>query len=182
MTELSEAVKWSLTNAGIGKRFHDSTLADDKVYGEGLKKFLTDHGEDIRAGQSVVFQGVHLYEGVMLLARGLHIHGVGCRVLPLVHMRKVIMDPDLREEVDDCQVLMLMQAQTDNRGAPLSDSFMDETEYFIRKRFEEDKSTILLIEVPVTMDWRTLKNCYWSAGFREWTKTTFLNVKEGDLK
>lgn len=182
MTKVSDNVAWSLTNAGIGKKYHDRTLETVPKYGKGLFKFLTDHGDAIRDGTGVIFSGTNLHDGILLFCRGLHINGVGCKILPLVHMRRAIMDPELAEEISDAHVLVIMPAQNSTHGCPISDSFIQETEYLIRKRHANDQSTFLHMGVRDGVDWRGLNNCYWSDEFRDWTKKEFIDVFEGDLE
>lgn len=180
--EITEEVRMSLTEAGIGPRLHDRGLASVPLYGEGLIAYLKAHGDAIRRdGWSVVFQGIGLTEAIQLFCRGLHINGIGCKITPLVRMRRVINEAEFRETVRDIDVLVLLNAQDTRRGNPLHDAVASEVEYLIRKRRDDKKATFLQFAVDPTEAAGELPNCYWSDEFLSFLGETFDHVKATDL-
>lgn len=155
-------IRASLTEAGIGKRFHDITLPDVK-FGAGMLDYLKQHGPAIRnAGHSIAFHGVGMTDAITMLARGLHINGVGCKIVPLVRLRPVINDAEFREIVNEIDVLVILNAQDRNRGNPLHNSVAAEIEYIIRKRFDARRATFMQLAVDESTAIGELPDCYWS--------------------
>lgn len=162
--EINDEVRLSLSEAGIGKRYHDMTLADLGKTGDGMMEVLRRYGPTIRAGQtSLVFEGPGTTEPITMLARGLHINRVGCRVVPLVRMRRIINDPDFREAVNEIDCLVLLNAQDRHRGNPLHDAVAAEVEYTLRTRYDNRKATIL--QVAFMGEQSTNDESYWSDEF-----------------
>ena len=168
MTEITDEVRLSLTEAGIGKKFHDKTLADDQVYGDGMRAFLKTNGDAIRRdGKSVWFHGIGLTDTIKLFCRGLHIHGVGCKIVPLVHMRRIINNAEFRETVTDIDVLVILAGQDARVCNPLHPNVMADVEELIRDRFERERATFIHFAIDPTVNPVELDNCYWSAEFME---------------
>lgn len=181
MIELSRDVRASLTDAGIGSRFHDTTLAALGSEGEALLRWLSERGgEQIKGGQTVVFTGIGTTDLITVLARGLHLSGFGCRLMPLVRMRKVITTPSLYEEIrDDIAVLVILNAQDTRRECPLHPSSIAEVEYIVRERHAARKTTILQMAIPETSDLPTLPNLYWSDEFLDFLTAATTISKDG---
>lgn len=158
---LSNEVRMSLAEAGIGKRYHDLTLGDVR-HGAGMLEYLKTNGKAIRAGQGVAFHGIGMTDAIIMLARGLHINGVGCKVTPLVRMRGLINNAEFREQVVDADVLVVLNAQDTNRGNPLHDAVAAEVEYTIRRRHENGKAVFLQLAVEEDAAIGELPNCYWT--------------------
>ena len=179
MNLVSPEVAASLLEAGIGKRFHDMTLPDAGKEGVGLLEWLKYHGDGIRAGTtSVVFEGTGMIELITLLARGLHINGVGCKIVPLVRMRQVIQSAEFRETINECDCLVILNAQDRHRSNPLHDSVAAEVEYLIRQRYDNRRSTFLhaaFVGAGTTDD-----RSYWSDEFWELV-SKFETVKKDAL-
>lgn len=167
MIELSPDVRASLTDAGIGTRYHSMTLASLGAPGDAIKAWLADRGgEQFRGGSTVVFTGVGSTDLITVLARGLHLSGLGCRVMPLVRVRRLLTSPVLYEEVmQDTQVLVILNAQDTRRECPLYPSSMAEVEYIVRERHAMRKSTILQMAIPESTELSILPNLYWSDEF-----------------
>jgi hypothetical protein len=164
MITINNEIALSLVEAGIGKRFHHMTLEGLPVLGPGAKEWLVKHGPGIRSGvTSAVFEGVGLSDVITLLARGLHLHGVGCKIVPLVRMRKMIVDPEFREAVTEIDCLILMNAQDRHRGNPLHDAVAAEVEYVLRQRYDSGRSTFL--QVAFTPRDKGEDRSYWSDEF-----------------
>lgn len=161
MSELNDEIRASLSEAGIGKRFHDMSIVD-VPHGPAMLGYLRTHGRGFKTGHSVAFQGIGLTDAITMLARALHINGTGCKVLPLVRLRGIINNPELREAIDDADVLVVMNAQDTNRGNPLHDAVSAEVEYLLRKRIDNKQSIILQFAVPEDAQVSALPNCYWS--------------------
>lgn len=169
MIEINAEIAASLTEAGIGKRFHNLTLDSAGELGKGAKAWLAKHGAGLRAGTtSAVFEGTGLTDTITLLARGLHIHGVGCKIVPLVRMRKVINDSEFREAVNEIDCLIVMNAQDRHRCNPLHDSVAAEVEYLLRQRYDSGRSTFL--QVAFRGDGAAGDRSYWSDEFWELTR------------
>ena len=165
MTDLTPDMRASLTEAGILPRFHDVTLADFGVPGLGLLKWLQINGDKIKlAGRSILFHGVGMSDPIIMLNRALHLNGVGCKVVPLVRMAKVLKTPELKEELDDTHVLTILSAQDPKKGCPLYDSTMAEVEVLVRNRFDRKQSTFIHAAVPAEMDYNG-PNSYWTDEF-----------------
>lgn len=182
MTDLNEEVRASLSNAGIGKRYHDMSLSNAGPLGTGMLRWLHTNGDTVRSGRSVVFHGEGLSEPIILLARALHVNGIGCKVTPLVRMRRVINDPQFREDIDDIDVLVILNAQDTVRCNPLHDSVAAEVEYLIRERHDNMKATILQIAVPEDQPPAGLANAYWTSEFWHLASENFESVTATDLK
>lgn len=167
MIDLNRDVRLSLSDAGIGTRFHETTLTSLGQEGETLRTWLADRGgEQIKAGQTLVFTGVGTTDLITVFARGLHLSGLGCRLVPLVRMRKVITTPALYEEIkQDIPVLVVLNAQDTRRECPLHPSSMAEVEYIVRERHAARKATILQMAIPESTDLSSLPNLYWSDEF-----------------
>lgn len=158
---LTPEIKASLIDAGIGRRFHDLTLEDVK-YGAGMLDYLKQHGSAIRgSGHSIAFHGVGMTDAITMLARGLHINGVGCKLVPLVRLRGIINDLEFREIVNEIDVLVILNAQDSNRGNPLHNSVAAEVEYVIRKRFDARRATFMQLAVDENVAIGELQDCYW---------------------
>ena len=177
MTEINDEVRASLSEAGIGKAYHDRTIASVPAYGDGLKRILTMHGAEIRQRAfNAVWHGVGLTEAITLLCRGVHINGVGCMLQPLVRMRRIIIRPDFREAVDDADLLVIFNAQDTNRGNPLHDSVMSDLEDVLRKRLDNNKMTWLQFAVPEDVVVRDMPTCYWSDEFLDLVDEYFKRI------
>jgi len=161
MTDLTDEVRASLIEAGIGKRLHDMRLADVQ-HGQEMLAYLNAKGALIRGGQCVAFQGVGLTDAITMLARALHINGVGCKVTPLVRLRNVIRDAEFREVIDEVDALFILNAQDTTRSNPLHDSVAAEIEYVIRRRLNNRKATIMQLAVPSDVELHSLPNVYWT--------------------
>jgi hypothetical protein len=160
--EINEEVRASMTEAGIGPRYHDMSLLGVPEYGDRLMLKLQEHGNEIKAGRSLVWHGVGLTESMILFCRALHVNGVGCLIRPLVRMRPIINDPDFREHVTEVPVLCIMNAQDTRRGNPLHDNVMADLEYLIGKRIDNQRATFLQLAVPEDQAIGEMPNCYWS--------------------
>jgi hypothetical protein len=106
---------------------------------------------------------VGLTDVITLLARGLHINGVGCRITPLVRMRRVINDMDFLEAVREIDCLVIMNAQDRHRSNPLHPNVAAEVEYLIRQRYDSGRATFL--QVAFTGDGGEGDQSYWSDEF-----------------
>ena len=181
MIELNDEVRASLLEAGIGKRFHDLSL-NDVEHGKGMLAYLTQHGKAFRSGRSVAFHGVGATDAILMLARALHVNGIGCRVVPLVRLRQFISSPEFREAVDDADVLVILNAQDTRRGNPLHDSVAAEVEYQIRRRVENNRAVIMQLAVPEDQSIASMDNCYWSDEMLALMDMHFDKVTLGRLK
>lgn len=179
---LSNEVRMSLAEAGIGKRYHDLTLGDVK-HGAGMLEYLKQHGKEIRrGGHSIGFHGIGLTDTIIMLARGLHINGVGCKITPLVRLRGLINNPEFREQVVDADVLVVLNAQDTNRGNPLHDAVAAEVEYTIRKRHENGKAVFMQLAVDEDTAVGKLPNCYWSGEMLDFMAENLDRVTPKSLK
>lgn len=166
MIEIDEEVRASLTEAGIGPRYHDRTLASVPYYGDRLMMKLKEHGDGIRReGRSLIWHGVGLTEAIIMFCRGLHINGVGCLIRPLVRLRPIINNPDFRENITDIPVLVIMNGADTRRGNPLHDNVMADLEYLLTKRHDAGRATFIQLSVPEDQPIGELLNCYWSDEF-----------------
>lgn len=182
MSLVTPEVAESLREAGIGKRYHDMALADAGKEGVGLLEWLLYHGEGVKAGTtSVLFEGTGMTDLIMLLARGLHINGVGCKIVPLARMRQVIQSAEFRETVNEIDCLVILNAQDRHRGNPLHDSVAAEVEYLIRQRYDNRRSTFL--QAAFSGAGTSEDRSYWSDEFWElvgkFEKVT-MNALSGD--
>ncbi len=127
---LTDDVRWSLTNAGIGTVYHDKKLSEFPDLGPGMFEWLKVHGDRVKQRKlvGIAFTGLNLTPVLNMLARTLHLNGVGTKVLPLVRMRRYVMDEEFREEVDDTPVLFLTPAMTE-LPCPLTPSMLAEVEH-----------------------------------------------------
>jgi hypothetical protein len=178
---LSSEVRLSLFEAGIGRRYHDLMLGDVK-HGAGMLEYLKRRGKAIRQGQGVAFHGIGMTDAIIMLARGLHINGVGCKVVPLVRMRGLINDPEFREQVMDADVLVVLNAQDTNRGNPLHDSVAAEVEYTIRRRHENGKAIFLQLAIEEDTAMAEMPNCYWTGEMIEFISEHLERVTPTGLK
>ena len=166
MNKLTDEVRLSLTEAGIGKIYHDKRLASDEEYGAGMSAYLKANGTAIRKGEkSVWFHGIGLIPTIKLFCRGLHINGVGCKIVPLVHMRKIINNPEFKELVEEIDVLVITGCADAKQGCPLHPNVMAAVEDLIRDRAEDNKSTFMVFGIDPGTDPRSLDNRYWSDQF-----------------
>lgn len=179
---LSRDIRASLSEAGIGKRYHDLSLSDVK-HGAGMLGCLKRHGAAIRSkGQSLAFHGLGMTDAIIMLARGLHINGVGCKVTPLVRLRGVINNSEFREQVNEADVLVILNAQDTNRCNPLHDSVAAEIEYLIRKRHDDGRSVFMQLAVPEEQPVAGLPNCYWSGEMLDFMAEHFEHITPKTLK
>jgi hypothetical protein len=147
MTELETHHRKSLTDAGIGAVYHDQGLSDAGTQGETLKKFLISGGGDEMKyqGGSLMLHG-YSRNAVTLLARALHLHGCGVRMVSLsklVTLRR--RNNEAWEDIVDCRALFIIPAQT-NRDNPLSPWQADETEDFLLTRAQGQKSVVMCFD------------------------------------
>lgn len=183
MTDINDEVRASLLEAGIGKRYHDVSLVSVPVYGEALMRLLTTRGQEARQGTlNLAWHGVGLTESIIMFSRALHINGVGCLVRPLVRMRPIINDLEFKEQVNEIDVLVILNAQDTVRDNPLHPSVMAELEYLLRKRFDNDKATFLQFAIPEDMIPGEVPNRYWSDEFIELVQHNFSPVTPTQLK
>lgn len=183
MSGIDDQVKWSLTKAGIGSRFHDASMLDEKFgkMGKAMYNWTRKNGERVVNGQSFVFQGISFGHTLTMLARGLHINGAGVRIYPLVRMRSVLTDPELKEEMDDALALFIMPAQSGNVACPLYPQWMEETVYYVRQRIASGKAVILHAEVNDDVPWTQKAGFYWPDGFVGDLEHDFETVTARDL-
>lgn len=144
-SEIEEGVRASLQRAGIGLVYHDMSLKDKGRDGAALIEglFSSEARQDIRMkGRPVIFSGIRAdgLELVKLVARGYHVNGVGCRIVPLVRLRGLLNDMDEREYIDGCKVLVIQSFQTEKPDCPLTPFALAEVEAYIRNRFDNMKS------------------------------------------
>ena len=166
MTEINEEVRASLTEAGIGPRYHDRTLASLPIYGDRLMLKLREHGDAIKyGGRSIVWHGVGLTESITLFCRGLHINGVGCFIRPLVRFRPIINDPEFRATVIDIPVLVILNGADTRRGNPFHENVMHDLEYLLTRRMDAGRATLIHLAVPEDVVVANIPNCYWSDEF-----------------
>lgn len=159
---LEDHVRKSLTDAGIGSTLHDKSLADAGPEGLGLLDWLKSEGGSAikQEGRNVILEGFSRTPA-KLLARGLHINGVGVRVLNLtsfVNIRKY--GGEKWEDILDCRSLFILPAQTE-RPCPLTPWQMEDVEYFLKRRMDQCKSVVLC------MDKKQPVEPWWSDGFIE---------------
>lgn len=144
MTKVTPEIAVSLEEAGIGKRYHNMTSDALGAVGEGLRVWLARNSTALRGGTaSTVFTGVGTTDVITLLARGLHLNGVGCKITPLVRMRRILNDSEFRETVTEIDCLIVMNAQDRHRCNPLHDSVAAEVEFLLRQRYDSNRMTIL---------------------------------------
>lgn len=183
MIEINEEVRASLIEAGIGKRYHDVSLTSVPVYGDALMRLLTTRGHEARQGTlNIAWHGVGLTESIIMFSRALHINGVGCLVRPLVRMRPIINDLEFKEQVNEIDVLVILNAQDTVRDCPLHPNVSAELEFLLRKRFDNDKATFLQFAIPEETMPGEVPNRYWSDEFTELVQSNFTPVTPSQLK
>ena len=182
MIEINDEVRQSLTDAGIGKRYHDVSLNSVPLYGDGLMKLLTSRGHEVRQGTlSIAWHGVGLTESITMFCRALHVNGVGCLLRPLVRMRPIINDAEFKEQVRDIDVMVILNGQDTTRGNPLHDAVMSELEFVLRQRHDNRKATFIQLAVPEDHVITDLPNRYWSDEFLSLMNDGYARVTPSSL-
>lgn len=179
--EINDEVRLSLTEAGIGKAYHFKTLDDLGAAGRGALEWMKRNSEALRRGTwSAVFDGTGTTDVLKLMARGMHINGIGCRVLPLVRMRRVVNDAEFREMCHEIDCLVLLNAQDRHRSNPLHPAVAAEVEYLIRERHEANKLTFVQVAFSGEAEGH---DSYWSDEFWDmlggWDRVTPEDLIEG---
>ena len=136
----------SLTDAGIGKVYHDKTLSE-MDHGPGLKKFLINGGGDAlkNEGASLILRG-YPRATTSVFCKGLHMNGVGVRMVSLSNlvttMRRCV---EAWEDIEDCRALVIQPAQTES-PCPLDYWQKDMVETYLTERARNGKSVILCFD------------------------------------
>lgn len=172
--EITEDIRWSLTNAGIGTLYHNVKLEDHSKLGKTLFEWIKTNGAEVKAGKPVVFRGLGARNELMLLAKVFHINGLGVSIWPLFKVPQMLRNPEKREDVADCHILFIMPAQNAGRDCPLSSYQMEEVEHLIITRFEKGQSTFLH---NAYSGGQPLPTSYWSAEFDQFLIDEALHVE-----
>ncbi len=172
--EITDEIKWSLTNAGIGSIYHDKKLEEVSKLGKRLFEWIKEHGAEVKDGKPVVFRGLGAREELMLLAKVFHINGMGVSIWPLFKVPQMLRNPEKREDVADCQILFIMPAHNAPRDCPLSAYAMEEVEYLISQRFGSKLSTFLH---NAYSGGQPLPASYWSSDFDQFLTDEALHVE-----
>lgn len=154
-------VKQSLIEAGIGPAFHDKKLPEMGDDGEILWHRLSGElGKALRSGAFVTLEGYDR-ETVMVLAKTLHINGLGVRILSLSRLWTQMQKPTTEawEAISENPVLMVNPAQTD-RACPLDHWQRDVIEDYLLSRLDNRKSVVF-----TALDEITPEGGWWSRGF-----------------
>jgi hypothetical protein len=180
--ERDKEIAYSLRDAGIGTRYHDLRLDDFKLPGAWLKDWMLNHAEQIKGGASAVFHGLGLTDLIITMARGLHVNGVGVRVVPLGRMGLYLKSPDKLEELnDDVRALFIMNCADSRKGCPLYDRTMADVEWLIRQRFDEHKNTFLHFSVDDTEKALYKVGGYWSDEMLHFIQLHFDILRASDM-
>lgn len=137
---------WSLSRAGIGKRYHDMSLKDFGERGSRLIEWVREKRAAVRDGRGMVMVGEDCHDLMAMTARAFHLGGSGVMCVPLVRAPGLIYEDKLREQLDDADILVLFAFQKVG-DMPLKPSTFAEVEYLIQSRRDDNKPTFL--EVPL---------------------------------
>lgn len=180
--ETEREIASSLTDAGIGVRFHKMKLADHGPIGVALRTWFLANTENIKSGGSACFVGLGMTDLVTTMACALHVRGYGSFVAPLVRVGKLLGNDDFRERLsEETRCLFIMAAQDGNKGCPLYDNRMAELEWMIRTRYDNRQSTFIVF--PVDNDRADLSATakWWSEETVYFLKQHFAVVRKTDL-
>jgi hypothetical protein len=182
VAEREKEIKQSLKDAGIGPRYHDLRLSSFGDPGTKLYEWMNSKREAIKAGGSAVFHGLGLSDMIITMARGLHVNGVGVRVIPLARMGLWVKSPEKIEELnDEVRALFVMSCADSRKGCPLYDRTMADVEWLIRQRFDEHKSTFLHFSVDDTDKSLYKAGSYWSDEMLQFIQLHFDVLRSSDL-
>lgn len=188
-SEIEEGVRASLSRAGIGAAYHGLSLKDKGEDGKALIEGLFSDRvrREIRMeGRPVIFSGIR-HDGlelVKLVARGYHVNGVGCRVVPLVRLRGLLANLDEREYIEGCKVLVIQNFQTEKPDCPLTPYATEEVAAYIRERLEGNQSVWLhcptrFQEGPSYLPVTSILS-WWNAEFATWLYARAVKVRFAD--
>lgn len=164
---ITDEIALSLNEAGIMRRYHTMRLEEVEGTGPGALRWLRAHAVEVRSGcASIAFEGVGLTDTIIMMARGLHINGTSCRIVPLVRMSKAVKDADFRDAIREIDTLVILNAQDKSRPCPLHPSVAAEVEYIVRSRYDRGQNTWMQFEARGPL----AQNDYWSGEFWDLTQ------------
>ena len=153
-------IRQSLTEAGIGSRYHDKKLTE--IGNDGKELWNKLHGSLRRHVKSGSFLSMEGYERetIMTFAKTLHINGVGVQNMAVSKLWTIMQHPSSErwENVRDAPMLILNPAQAE-RDCPLVGWQMDIVEEYLLSRLEARKSLTFALSNPLSADG------WWSAEF-----------------
>lgn len=179
--QINEGIAASLTRAGIPPKYHDQSVRNlpdgedlaDKVTGE----FATHAKEG--GVLAITGSGVSIRNTLIMIARGFHLQGIGCRVLPLSTLAWQLADPNGDDEAMDrladipCLAIhrfYVPQDEDDKQMTPRTRSLVED---FLMGRSDDGKAHIVHCnEMPPLNDpfkwWRPdfVRNFF--EGARQW--------------
>lgn len=154
---LESHIAKSLSDAGIGKIYHERSLIDFDKQGVQLSDWLkAGGGTAMKSGGCLILRDFDRAP-VTMLARALHINGVGVRCLPLTAIWGTLQKPGSEKWDDllDADAIFVMPAQS-SRDNPLSYWQRDVVEAFLLERAENMKSVVLhMTETTKSEPWWT---------------------------
>lgn len=154
--ERQKAIAGSLSDAGIGRAFHSRTLSE-LSRGAALKAWVESEARtDIPAGKAwnIVGPTAEARDTMILLARGMHLSGYGCRVVPLRRLvAQIVHNGDLMPEITGCMVLCVVdfvQVYPGQTTPPLTGHEVQITEAFLHERLDEQQAVCVHASSPIT--------------------------------
>lgn len=152
--QIDDGVQQSLLRAGIGRAFHRRSLTE-LPRGEQLAAWVrTEAKADLAAGRGWTVQGTGIgaYDHVVLLARAMHLSGMGVRVVPLRKLLKLIeVEAEDAEELAAAPALFVTDfVQHYGRGeCPLSGLQLMDVETFLTARLDDGRPFFPQVSRPV---------------------------------
>lgn len=150
----------SLRSAGIGSAYHRRSLTE-KEFPPALFDWVSSPQEHIAAGRGWTFTGGPAsYDAAMLMARGLHIQGLGSLVVPSSRLASWVRAdaPDL-DRVMEVRALVVTGFYEDYHEPPMQGWVAAGVEEVLTARLDENRTVML--QMGKTFD----SDCWWTRNF-----------------
>lgn len=171
---LTPEIHRSLTEAGIGRIYHEKTLSECGDLGRGYEDWIKTAGPRLkRDGGLVVMMGQGQSAVLPVLARGFHMNGAGVRIKTLSQLYSILRTPgERREDLEEAPCLFVSPAQAGRRICPLDGWAMDTVTAYLRERVERGQITVLYWAHDREFDVDDPLWSWWDVDFLDWASET----------